>query len=1036
MATTYFDGTNNTYSAASGWVCRLRSRFTDSQGGVWVVEVIDQHTGSGSGFSWPLGTPKEFQLGPDGFTWEMDSKSDTFQTGALATSVSFDLQVTDTDHDQIVEVIKGSYDGRFGVALYSLNAVSGTDLNSGNTFVRPYWFGVVSNEDVNWFPYTHPGTIRIQAHCGLALLNSIPYQQADGSAYDDWTDLGTHIKRIMTHIPTTKLWGYTATGTGVKQTTSNLSVNPPLLQTHQWFFDKTYHLTNSVPPYCILGVTGAHSSTFYDIEREEDVFGGSYTSSKAISCAEVLKNILAVLNLRMFQYNGSFVAHNPLEAGVNVSGFYSMRARLEDLDDVSQSLVSLSVASKEVELYSSGFEQVAGVQDAFLFPLRESKSVHKKGGSKIILGGGGYSIYAENELFGITQTPELRSSSLATVESNGAITLVGNLILQELGNFNSPSANVNTAMIGAKPIISMTIKVGDYYLKRDLTLSSNSYNIDRNVASDLTYKPHVQSGDVEWTTTESTYDFVFPFPGSTQEPAVYWDSTNEIDVVGGLHIALRDGNPDPFKYRTGFLGIGTGTQHTSIEADISWTLPQLPSIATEHVGVSFKASIVYKYRDSNNNIPYGPSSAGGLQGTSAYYTPAYWDYFKCFVNVEDNDADITFSAQQSTNYANEISGQSCLGDRYTDQSTGTLSLNDVNDLYNNYKIAQQNWVTLEDTTTTSYAIHRLIARENLFMRAQTLRTRNTTVAGVVKTGNTGRNALFSTTAGGLNSLHPTLLVNIIDEATTTSRKWYVTSMAFTASSAAYDLGLILVDTDRTITAEEDDNKENREKGGSNGTTDSGDPGNVTNGIGLAGGKGTIQNSINGLNETKEKVSLITVTAAVDLDTMKSDVITNTSNIASNDTDIAALNAVVKTAFTGGGAGVYSTNSKDTTSSFMGLTSTTAKLQAGGGNTAIDIEETSPGTIDLSVQVGPAGSEVSSTALSLQGTTGSQLPNIIFNGNFSGIEIGDLDDVTVSGIQTNQVLAWNGSNFVPVNQSGGGGTADTTEVELKLIFLEK
>ncbi len=843
-----------------------------------MVEIIDQHTGSGSGFSWSIGTPKEFQLGPDGFTWEMDSKSDTFQTGALATSVSFDLQVTDTNHDQIVDVIKGSYDGRFGVALYSLNAASGTDLNSGNTFVRPYWFGIVSNEDVNWFPYTHPGTIRIEAHCGLALLNSIPYQQADGSAYDDWANLGTHLQRIMTHIPTTKLWGYTATGTGLKLGSSSLSLNPPLLQTHQWFFDKTYHLTSSAPPYCLLGVTGAHSSTFYDIEREEDIFGGSYTSSKAVSCAEVLKNILSVLNLRMFQYNGSFIAHNPLEAGVDVAGYYSMRARLEDLPDVAESLNSLPVASKDVELYSSGFEQIAGVQDAFLFPLKESKSIHKKGGSKIILSGGGYSIYAANELFSITQTPELRSSSLATVESNGAITLAGKLILQEKGNFNDPMATVNTAMIGAKPIISMTVKVGNYYLKRDLTLSGNSYNIDRNLASDLTYKPHIQSGDVEWTTTESTYDFVFPFQGTDQEPAVYYDSANEIDVVGGLHIALREGNSDPFKYRTGFIGIGSGTQHTSIEADIAWTLPQLPVIATEHVGVSFKASILYKDRDSDNNIPYGPSSSGGQQGSSALYTPAFWQNFKCFVNVEDNDADITFSAQQGTNYANELSAESCLGDRYLDQSMGRLSLNDVNDLYNNYQIAQENWVTLEDTSATPYAIHRVIARENLFMRAQTLRTRTATAAGVVKAGNTGRNPLFTSGGAGLNSLHPLVLIDIIDEATTTSRKWYVTSMAFTASSAAYDLGLILVDTDNTIGPAEDDNSKNPIKGGSNGTTTSGDAGNNTTSVGLAGGKGTTQNVISGLNQTKEKVSLITVTAGVDLDTMKSDVTANNSKV--------------------------------------------------------------------------------------------------------------------------------------------------------------
>ena len=177
-----------------------------------------------------------------------------------------------------------------------------------------------------------------------------------------------------------------------------------------------------------------------------------------------------------------------------------------------------------------------------------------------------------------------------------------------------------------------------------------------------------------------------------------------------------------------------------------------------------------------------------------------------------------------------------------------------------------------------------------------------------------------------------------------------------------------------------------------------------------------------VGEIQEKTDNITVSQAVNLDTLE----TNQSNILT----------VLKTSFTNDGAGLYSDSGKSTGASHMSLTSTTAKMQAGGGNTLIDLTETSPGIIALAVQVGTSPNEISSTALTLQGTTGSQLPNIIFNGNFSGIAISDLDDVTVSGIQTNQVLAWNGNNFVPVNQGGGGGSADTTELELKTIFLEQ
>lgn len=177
-----------------------------------------------------------------------------------------------------------------------------------------------------------------------------------------------------------------------------------------------------------------------------------------------------------------------------------------------------------------------------------------------------------------------------------------------------------------------------------------------------------------------------------------------------------------------------------------------------------------------------------------------------------------------------------------------------------------------------------------------------------------------------------------------------------------------------------------------------------------------------VGEVIEKTDLIQITQTVNLDDLEQSV----SNIET----------VLKSATGGGGIGVYTESDKSTTGSYVGLTTTSAHMQAGGGNTAIDLTESSPGEITLSVQVGPTGLETSTTAIQIQGTTGSQLPNIVFQANISGIEIGDLDDVTTTGVQTNQVLAWNGTNFVPVNQSGGGGAADTTELELKTIFLEQ
>lgn len=51
-------------------------------------------------------------------------------------------------------------------------------------------------------------------------------------------------------------------------------------------------------------------------------------------------------------------------------------------------------------------------------------------------------------------------------------------------------------------------------------------------------------------------------------------------------------------------------------------------------------------------------------------------------------------------------------------------------------------------------------------------------------------------------------------------------------------------------------------------------------------------------------------------------------------------------------------------------------------------------------------------------------------------ITDLDDVTISNIQSGQVLAWDGTKFINVNQSGGGSESYSTEEQVIGTFLNE
>jgi hypothetical protein len=135
-----------------------------------------------------------------------------------------------------------------------------------------------------------------------------------------------------------------------------------------------------------------------------------------------------------------------------------------------------------------------------------------------------------------------------------------------------------------------------------------------------------------------------------------------------------------------------------------------------------------------------------------------------------------------------------------------------------------------------------------------------------------------------------------------------------------------------------------------------------------------------------------------------------NTISANSASVNDILTVFKETTTGDGAGVY-VNTSSTTESHVSVTSTTGKLQA-GTQTSVDIQESSPGTIDLNVQSGQAGSEQQVTALSISGSSTSLLPTLTINGavnhgrdwNFtnsgstvtftaatSGIDYGDLDN---------------------------------------------
>jgi len=169
-------------------------------------------------------------------------------------------------------------------------------------------------------------------------------------------------------------------------------------------------------------------------------------------------------------------------------------------------------------------------------------------------------------------------------------------------------------------------------------------------------------------------------------------------------------------------------------------------------------------------------------------------------------------------------------------------------------------------------------------------------------------------------------------------------------------------------------------------------------------------------EISEKVDLITITQAVNLDDVESDTNQNSSDIDSLQIFQQNTESLLKGAFTGGGAGIYKDSSKATTSSFVGITDTAAHLQA-GANTSVDLTETSPGTIELNVATDSTGS-TQFTAVTIQGNTTANTASVTIEAGATFI---------ITGASGSAYLRHTGGTASIYLPSSGGTLARTADL---------
>ena len=1145
--------------SASGYTRRYFSEFLDARGILFRVEILDNVSGTG-GFNFSVNNgPTEFDLGRDGVTISWDGQDDNLHESVIGSSLTMDFLLAGTRHWIFTDVLAGSEEDRFLVALFRFEATPQSTIDDPDGVFRPEWFGTLVPEGIEYISNEANEFLRLTATDGLASLNDIPYQNDNGTPYTTDGSLAVHLGRVLDKLPTSSLWSFgSSEDLTLTAALANNETTDVYFVREVPFMGSEAQLTavQNVPSaYSTLSSVRAKAAAFYEVDTQTDAFGGSFITKTTSTCGQVLEQILQVLNLSIFQSEGSFWIMNwraiddanPLQHRFKSVSHFASRAA---------NTIGHTTTDWNFDLSGNAYEAVRGLSTRYLFPIKTAVSVHKKGGAQILVSGNTNASDAEDFAAGFEPNVyNIKHETASASEITNLISETGSvqggdspLLTGHVRGIRTGFAGANSidlASVGMKTILIFTIKIGDYYLKRNLKAfsdsSSDEVNIHRTAATDFGYMDLVQDGDVEWTLTPSTYRIVTPFVGMSEgqyngpePPVVLQGDDDEIQRVGGYHLELRD-NETEFRFFQGLSGQGGTTDGGSASFALDWALPPLPDNVAEHVGVEFKCVVRYKSRNNATIVPPGELSYDlGLGHPNGGRIVD----FKMFSSSGSGEDDVIFTASGSANRAVVKCAETILGDQYTDaDSIGALKYYDFAD--STFKVSgDDTWTTSADTTET-FHVHELLARECLKERSKVRRR----ISGSFIFDPAKRSSDVLT-AGALTNERPSFRNAFGYTIGAATRYYFASSMTWSVRPSAFDFEGFLIDVDVTIQPlEEEDTKGRGGTGGSGGS--GGGSGGYGTGIGFTHGGGTPGGTPGALLQLKSqtsgtgtgsltaaqtaKLAAITLdgsnniesfsvsTGVYPLDTNNihpaftfnvSDELTaltiaagvtlltaaqiddsagttqkfatsaqltaignNTSSISSltslfngvnsrlttaegdidtleTDVDtlegqVTAIRRVLQDVNSGGGKGVYFTDTKLTSNAHLAVQDKRAILFA-GSNTGVNIQETSPGTITLSVQAGSTGSEVQVDAITITGSSAFQNATIsiaqpvTFTSSTSGITTSNVTEGsklfhTAARVDA-RIAAANVTDLVDVTDAGSGAIMTSAE-RTKLSGIE-
>lgn len=1019
-------------------------KFSSEKGENYIFELWDLAF-TGHALTWGSGTPHQLDIAKGGIDIKYSGDPDNPLSPIITSTCSVDLVIRNSKQQRIIEQLPSAHDYQIACKIYRV-----IDGNS-----TPFWYGILAPEQVVTDIGPWPIGCSLTFTDGIAFLRDVELTDADGQRLNRGYHLRGYVGYCLSKLPHFSIfWG----------------------ELDEIFYSMTdlYHTDHedSGTIYDPLRYSAIHSDVFYVEREKQNPFGrGFYTKETRATAYDVIEDIMIAFGLRFMHSAGAFYAYSPLplrgSASVSDIRYKNDRRAMQPGSgfDFSESEADNVASTINIEHdLSAAYTVEAGSKRTFLPPLKRAILTHKNGGSQRIFPNTDI-FYIDWKWFAGDNNHILRPplSTLGDFDPNVPIDVFSpdaptamfgpvevnsddfDLVIPEgLGftltgtmeaTFWSPDMSDNNPnqyflggrdneMLGAKPVVRMKLRVGNYYLKQTLRQTTsadfptNSVMQNQNwgrvnigatqigvPAGDRQFYPLVVDDLAQWTTDSSdTFDFALIQPGlvgigASGDPDNFIDvptiAYREVNADGdveetrypvGLYLKLEDGannnNDTELRYSTQSLNLWGGALAadppiTVLSLPIRLEIPPLPAQAGDQDEVEIDFS-VFAYSSEgtlqpdtfNNTLPYTvPPNAHHVQNVFHPSNPRIRE-FSLYAGSDDEDSDVIYSSQLNRNYEVVDVGETTIGSKVTEAGFNTVLTTQAAPMATGGAADSWNqdpdWESFHMTETDDDLLQLTVHSRTLM---QGVPQQVLDLSLIKKAGARTIPYLWQ---------RQTLSLDGTDYAI------IPLNLSFELSTARVDLLGLVYDTSATYSpgGGQLPGKNLASYGRAQSTVQAtGDGSRIDN-------KGPEPGTGGGISPADQlKLDAITMNAAgteisdfsvasgdtpIDADEVDDSLsghkfvtqgqINEISAATSNITDILT---VFKETTTGDGAGVY-VDTTDTGKSHVSVTETAGKLQV-GARTVVDMTESSPGTIAMKVQAGATGSEAQVTAIAINGS---------------------------------------------------------------------